>query len=214
MHQRFLAEPGELALGVAACGLRNRFRGGSESDGAFEVRPQLAVPDEVERLGIMGNSTVNKLRYFFQPAMFEHRMNALLDAIVQRGARRLQPDLDRRVSFQARAASLVDFGQRPPSEQADLDRANHLGAIARANAQSSIGVKAPQNAMQVLEAVFVRAGFQPRPQFFGARGGVGQAFQQRTKIKPRPDGQDWKPRALAQVLEDCKSLATIFSRCK
>jgi len=71
----------------------------------------------------------------------------------------------------------VDFGDRPPSEQADFDRANHLGAIAGADAQSGLGVKTPQDTMQVLEAVFVRARFQPRSQFLRARRGVGQTFE-------------------------------------
>jgi len=52
VHGRLFAEPSELALGVAAFGLLNRFCGGSQSDGAFAARPQLAVPDEVERRGV------------------------------------------------------------------------------------------------------------------------------------------------------------------
>ena len=50
VDEGLLAEPGELAFGVAASGLDDGFRGGCEGNCAFEMRMQLAVPDEVERL--------------------------------------------------------------------------------------------------------------------------------------------------------------------
>ena len=95
VHERLLAEPGELALGVAARGLGNCFRGGSERDRAFEVRAQFAVADEVERLGVGRNAAAHEAGNFLEPAAIEHRVDAALDALVQRGARRLQADLDR-----------------------------------------------------------------------------------------------------------------------
>jgi len=54
-------------------GLRNPFRGVTDSDGGFEVRPQLAVPDEVDRLGIMGNSAADEAGNLFEQAAIEHR---------------------------------------------------------------------------------------------------------------------------------------------
>ena len=54
VHEGLLAEPGELALGVVARGLGNGFCGGSQGDGAFEVRAQFAVSDEVEWLCMFG----------------------------------------------------------------------------------------------------------------------------------------------------------------
>ncbi len=55
VDEGFLAEPGELAFGEAASRPGNRLRGG-EDDGAFEVRAQLALSNEIEWLGIEGNA--------------------------------------------------------------------------------------------------------------------------------------------------------------
>lgn len=147
VHGRLFAELGELALSVAACGLRNRFRGGSESDGAFEVRPQLAVPDEVERLGVEWNAAAH------EPAGIEHCVNALLDVTVQHIAGRLQADLDWSVTFQASAARLMDLSEGTPCEQAHLNGLNHLGTIARPDVQGRFGIETPQATIQVLDCV-------------------------------------------------------------
>src|SRR6267378_6474521 len=60
MDYRLLAEPRDLPLGVAARGLSNCFSSGSASDRAFQMRVQFAVPDEVERLGTLGNAAASK----------------------------------------------------------------------------------------------------------------------------------------------------------
>src|SRR3982074_11915 len=68
VDQGFLAEPGELALGVAARRLGNRLRGGGEGDGAFEVRAQLAISDEVEWLRVVWNAAAEKPGNLFDPS--------------------------------------------------------------------------------------------------------------------------------------------------
>ena len=106
----------------------------------------------------------------------------------------------------------MDFGERAPGEQADFDGANQLGAIARPDARGGLGIQTPQHAMQVLQAVRVGARFQARAQFFRARRGIGQSFQQRAQIKPRADGKNREPRALAQVFQNGDGSQTIFPR--
>ena len=66
--------------------------------------------------------------------------------------------------------------------------------------------------MQVLQAVRVGAGFQARAQFLRARRGVGKTFEQSAQIQPGPDGQDGKPRALAQVFQDGNRSRAVFAR--
>src|SRR5258708_22685235 len=60
MNEGFLAEPGELALGVAARRLRNSFRGGSECDSSFKMRSQFVVPDEIEWFGVERYAAANQ----------------------------------------------------------------------------------------------------------------------------------------------------------
>src|ERR1700747_831303 len=108
MHQRLFAKPRDLALGVAASRLRNRFPCGNERDCPFKVRAQLAVSDKVEWLRIWRDAAVDQPGNFIEPAALSHRMNAPLNAVVKRGARSLKADLNRGIPFQPRAARLVD----------------------------------------------------------------------------------------------------------
>src|SRR6267143_935627 len=214
VDEGFLPEPGELALGVAARRLGNRLRGGGEGDGAFEVRAQLAISDEVEWLGVVWNAAAEKSGNLYDPAAVEHRVDALLDAIVQRGARRLQANLDGSVTFQAGSPGPVDFGKRAPGEQTDFDGTNHLRAIAGPNPYSGLGVQTPQDAMQILKTVLVRACLQACAQFLGACGGIRQPFQKRTQVEPCPDVKNRGPRAMGRVFEGRDGRDPIFSRRK
>ena len=137
---------------------------------------------------------------------------APFDAVVQRGARGLQADLDRVVAFQGRAARPVNFRERAPRKQANFDRANHLGAVAGTDAQCRFRIEPPQDAVQILQAVRVGSGFEARAQFLRARRGVGQAFEQSAQIQPGPDRQDGEPRALAQIFQDGNRPRAIFAR--
>jgi hypothetical protein len=84
VDQGFLAEPGELALGVAARRLGNRFHRNSERDDAFESRAWLALLEEVERLGVEWNAATHEVGNLFDTAAVEHRVDALLDVTVRR----------------------------------------------------------------------------------------------------------------------------------
>src|SRR5215467_13218564 len=95
LHERLLAEPCHLALGVAARRLNNGLRGGVQGDRTVEVRAQLAVPDEIERFRIERNALSNQTRHLFQPSPLEHGPGALPDAVIERRARRLEAYLDR-----------------------------------------------------------------------------------------------------------------------
>src|SRR5258706_12536184 len=101
MNQGFLAEPGELPLGVAARRLRNGLRGGSERDSSFKMCTQFVISNEIERFGVERYPTANESGNFVQPAAIQHPIHALFDALIQCGSRRLQTNLDRGVPFQA-----------------------------------------------------------------------------------------------------------------
>src|SRR5882757_11202937 len=141
-------------------------------------------------------------------------MHALFDAFVQRRTRRLQANLDGSIAFQAGAPGAMDFRKWTPSEQAYFNGTNHLRAVARPDAQCSLRVQTPQDPMQVLEAVLVRARFQARSQFLRTCWGIGQAFEQRTQIQPRSNSQNRKPGASAQVFENLNRPESVFPRGK
>src|ERR1700676_2141661 len=176
LNERLLAEPGKLALGVAARSLGDRFGGGSAGDSSLKMRAQFAISDEIEWFGIERHAAVNKPGNFFQPASIEHRVHALFNALIQRGSRRLKPDLHRGVPFEACPTRSMDFRKCTSRQQAYFNGANHLGAIAGPNTQRGGRVPAAQHTMQILERMLVRTGFQARSQYLGTRRGIGQAF--------------------------------------
>ena len=71
VHEWLLAEPGDLALGVAARGLGDGFGGGGEGDSAFEMSMQFAVADEVEGFGVLRNAFADEVGNFILPAAIE-----------------------------------------------------------------------------------------------------------------------------------------------
>jgi len=121
-------------LAVAARRLTNRFRGGGEGDGAFEVRAQLAISDEVEWLGVVWNAVRRSpVTSSIQPrSSIEWTRCSMRSYNAARGGCR--PNLDGSVSFEVRPPGPVDFGERAPGEQTDFDGTNHLRAIAGAHA--------------------------------------------------------------------------------
>src|SRR5690242_15799570 len=81
VHKGLLAEPSDLALGVSASGLGDRFGGGGESDRSFEVGVQFAIADKVEGLGILRNAVANEACNFIEPAALQHSARSPLDAV-------------------------------------------------------------------------------------------------------------------------------------
>src|SRR5579862_5639997 len=212
VHQRLLAEPRQLALGVVPRGLHNRFSSGRQRDRAFQVRAKFPVSDKVKRFRIQRYAVMQQTSNFRKPAAFEHGVGAPLDALIQRGPWRLQANLDRAVTFKASAARLMNFTLRPPREQADFNGADHLRTVARADAQGGFRVQPPQQAVQVLKRVLLGQRLKTHAQFLRTRWGVSKPLQQSAQVESRTHGKDRQPGPLAQVLQDGYSSNAIFPR--
>jgi hypothetical protein len=88
VHAGFFAKPGELALGEAARGLLDLPHGVFARDTTGEMFASLRIPDELERLGVRWNAARHQRADFVRPSGCEHCGGALVDAGIERGARR------------------------------------------------------------------------------------------------------------------------------
>src|ERR1700693_312323 len=105
LHASFLAKPGELALGEAACGLLDLLHGVFFVQAAGEMFAQLRIPYELERLRVRRNAARDERTNFCEPSGFEHRGSARVNARVERGAWRQQAELDDFVALQRIASA-------------------------------------------------------------------------------------------------------------
>src|ERR1700722_4885523 len=104
-----LAEPCHLALCIAPRGLLNRHAGVFERLLSAQDLAQLAIPDEIERLGISRRSTCHQTSYFLHPAACQHRVRARVNAAIEAFARRHQPDFQCAPAFERSASRTVHF---------------------------------------------------------------------------------------------------------
>ena len=216
------SEPGELALGEAARGLLDICDGGSEGDGAFEVRAEVGIADELERLGV-GCDAANILTRlvtrpgrderadFVEPAGGEHFVDAGVDAGVEGGARRREADFGDGVAFEGGAIGTENLGDGLFGEDAHLDGADYFLRVAGGDAGGGGGVEASEDFVQVRRAVLLGAAAETVAEFFGARGGVGEAFEEGAEVESCASGEDGESRAASQIVEGEEGVAAVVA---
>ena len=242
------AEPGELALGEAARGLLDICDGGSERDAAFEVGAEVGVADELERLGIGGDADIftrlvtqlvtqlvthlgrDEGADFVEPAGGEHFVDAGVDAGVEGGARRREPDFGDGVAFESVVASVVayfativirrdgvgaagaeNFGDGLSGEDAHLDGADYLLRVAGGDAGGGGGVEAGEDFVEMHGAALFGAAAEAVAEFFRARGGVGEAFEEGAEVESCAGGEDGEFRAAAEIVERKEGVAAVVA---
>jgi hypothetical protein len=218
------AEPGELALGEAARGLLDICDCSGEREAAFEVGAEVGVADELEWLGIDRNSGRNEGADFVEPAGGEHFVHAGVDAGVEGGARRREADFGDGVTFQSvaahfativirrvGAASAENLGDGFSGEDAHLDGADCFLGVARGDAGGGRGVEAGEDFVEMHGTVLLGAAAETVAEFFGARGGVGEAFEKSAEVESCAGGEDGEFRAAAEIVEGEEGVAAVVA---
>ncbi len=175
------------------------------------MRAQLAVPDKLKWLGARGNAAFYQPFHFLEPAGGEHGVHTAFDALIERGTRRGQPDFDGMVALEQRAARAMQFGDGLAGKQADFERTNHFGDVARSDARSGGGVEPGEDAVQMRMAARVRHAAQAFAQLIGASGCVGKPFEQRAQIQAGAHGKDRQLFTAAQIFQDAKRAAAVVA---
>lgn len=218
------AKPGELALGEAARGLLDICDGGGERDAALEVGAEVGVADELERLGIDRNSGRDEGADFVEPAGGEHFVHAGVDAGVEGGARRREADFGDGVTFESvvahfativtrrvGAASAENLGNGFSGEDAHLDGADYFLSVAGGDAGGGRGVEAGEDFVEMNGTALFGAAAEAVAEFFGARGSVGEAFEEGAEVEPCAGGEDGEFRAAAEIVEREEGVAAVVA---
>ena len=182
MHIRLARKPGLLPFRKVPRSLAD-FRDHRCRRRPGIIREQLAIADKRKWLNVVPHAAVKNPADLFLPARRQHRIHPMLDSSVERRARRLEPNFNRRKSLQRRAARRVELVHRFPRQHAQLDRPNYFLRIARRNARSRTRIEPTQQAMQILRASAGGTLAQTRAKHLGARRRISQPFEQRTQIQ-------------------------------
>src|SRR5258708_28934377 len=132
---------------------------------------------------------------FFHQAVVEHLASPLIDALVERGAVRIEADSQNAKALQRVAPLLPQFGHslaRPtlPRLQTDFDGANELWRIVGMNLVRRFVIEMAQNPVQIIRAELGYTLPQTLPQFFRSLGPGEESFQQRSQIESGPAHND------------------------
>ena len=188
-----------------------------------------------------GNAAGDEGADFVEPAGGEHRFDAGVDAGVEGGARRRESDFRDGVALESvyphfaahilahfftglptyfstrfvtrgGAAGAENFGNGFSGEDAHFDRADYLLRVAWGDAGGGFGIEAREDFVQVQCAALLCAAPQTLAQFFRARGGVGEAFEERAEVKSCAGGEDGQFGAAAEIVEREECVAAVVAR--
>src|SRR5208282_5258595 len=124
----------------------------------------------------------------------KHPRGPLVDAGIKSFALWIESETQDAKAAQRFASLLPKFGHSlargRARRQTHLDRPDHLGNVIGMNAVRCRSVEAPQDAMQVLWAVLLRAGAQFVAQLFGALRTGKKSFQQSAQIESGASAND------------------------
>ena len=109
------------------------------------------------------------------------------------------------------AASAENLGDWLSGEDAHLDGADYFLSVARGDAGGGGGVEASQDFVQVRCAVLLGAATEAVAEFFGARGGVGEAFEEGAEVESCAGGEDGEFRAAAEIVEGEEGVAAVVA---
>ncbi len=177
---------------------------------------------------------------FVEPAGGEHFVDAGVDAGVEGGARRREADFGDGVAFESVCAQcsrrfVAHFFESFPAilftyfparggvagaenlgdglfgEDAHLDGADYFLGVARGDAGGGGGVEAGEDFVKMHCAALRGAATEAVAEFFGARGGVGEAFEEGAEVESCAGGEDGEFRAAAEIVEGEEGVAAVVA---
>ena len=170
---------------------------------------------------------------FVEPAGGEHFVDAGVDAGVEGGARRREADFGDRVAFEGVVARVVarfatylfhepsplrggaacaeNFGDGLSREDAHLDGADYFLGVARGDAGGGRGVESGEDFVEMHGTALLGNATKAVAEFFGTRGGVGEAFEEGAEVESCAGGEDGEFRAAAEIVEGEEGVAAVVA---
>ena len=122
--------------------------------------------------------------------------------------------------FDSRFVTRVSAAERParkisatgfPCEDAHLDGADYFLRVARGDAGGRGGVEASEDFVEMHGTSVLGAATEAVAEFFRARRGVGEAFEEGAEVEARTCGEDGEFRAAAEIVEREKGVAAVVA---
>ena len=148
VHAGFTAEPGELAFGVVAVALLSLGYSLFAGEFVFEDCDGFGVAERGEGATVCAIANDEAVGLFDEAAV-KHGRGALVDALVEAIARRVEPEAQDTVARQSIATFLPLLGQGLLCGKRDLDGANDLGDVVGVDRRCCGWIKPGEDAMQV-----------------------------------------------------------------
>ena len=109
------------------------------------------------------------------------------------------------------AACTENLGDWLSGEDAHLDGADYFLGVARGDAGGGRGVEAGEDFVEMHGTALLGAATEAVAEFFGARGGVGEAFEEGAEVESCAGGEDGEFRAAAEIVEGEEGVAAVVA---
>src|SRR5712692_9125307 len=166
MHIRFSPEPCDLALGIVTMRLLRRNERRLPIHFAAQKLHRLLVSERRQRAGLFAVFCEKPFRLGDQ-SLVKHLRGPLVDTCIKSFTIRIESETQNAKAVQRFASLLPKFRHGLAFCETHLNRADHLGNVVGVNAVRRRSVEPPQDAMQVLGPVLLRAAAQFVAQIFG-----------------------------------------------
>jgi hypothetical protein len=209
-HIRFTSKPRQLPLRIVTMPLLRRLDSGLFRQRSRQHTRRLPITQRIQRLH-RPISLQQPSRLLNQPSG-KHLRAALIQSLIQRRPRRIQPDPQEPKPRQR--ITPHHFAHRFPCRQTHLNRANQLRHIIRMNFRRPRRIKPRQQFVQPGAPALLR----PQPQSFTQgllpRRTRKQPFRQRTQIKSRTACHNRQAPAPGNLLERRARPLAVLARRK
>ena len=112
-----------------------------------------------------------------------------------------------RLAWPARKISATGFS----GEDAHLDGADYFLGVARGDAGGGGGVEPSEDFVEMHGTALLGAAPEAIAEFFRARGGVGEAFEEGAEVESCAGGEDGEFRAAAEIVEREEGVAAVVA---
>ena len=109
------------------------------------------------------------------------------------------------------AATTKNLGDGFSCEDAHLDGADYFLGVARGDAGGGRGVESGEDLVEMHGTALFGAATKAIAEFFGARGGVGEAFEEGAEVESCAGGEDGEFRAAAEIVEGKEGVASVVA---
>ena len=114
----------------------------------------------------------------------------------------------------AGATGTKNIGDRLSGEDAHLDGADYFLGVARGDAGGGRGVETGEDFVEMHGTALLGAAPEAVAEFFRARGGVGEAFEEGAEVESCAGGEDGEFGAAAEIVEGEEGMAAVVAGCE